>query len=84
MQIVFGKGKKSKHGFIPVGYIAQPETDAPLYARDYMSEEIIRFYKRKNTLKAILRRIEKQNYEKGTTIFVPNWYVGYADLYIIV
>ena len=78
MQIEFGKGKKSKHGFMPFGKVAPP--GIPFY----MSKETIRFRKRKNALKAVLRKIEKQNYEKGTTIYVPNWYIGYADLYVIV
>ena len=77
MQIVYGKGKKSKHGFMPFGDVVPPA-----YVWKRMHD--IRFYKRENTLKAVLRRIQKQNYEKGTTIYVPSWYVGYADLYVIV
>ena len=77
MQIVYRNGKKSKHGFMPFGHVVPP-----VYTWKRMHD--IRFYKRKNTLKAVLRRIEKQNYEKGTTICVPSWYVGYADLYVIV
>lgn len=59
-------------------------SDFPLRKRKYVREEVLRFTKRYNSLKAILRRIEKQNYEKGTIVFVPNWYVGYADITVIV
>ena len=84
MQVVFGKGKKSKHGFMPFGNILPSGTEVPLHIKKYMCEKRIRFCKWENTLKAILRKIKKQNYEKGTTIYVPSWYIGHADLYVIV
>lgn len=87
MHIVYLKGKRSKHSFMPYGNVSRPGSygsDFPLRKRKYVREEALRFTKRYNSLKAILRRIEKQNYEKGTVIFVPNWYVGYADVAVIV
>ena len=48
------------------------------------SERYLRFYKHENTLKAILRKIRKQNYPKGTELVIPNWFAGYADLVIYI
>ena len=85
MQIVYGKGKKSKSRFMSCGYILQSDVDIPLFKKSWIDGDILDFGKRETTtLKTILRKIKQQNYEKGTVIRILNWYVGYAELYVIV
>lgn len=74
MQITFGKGKQATHGFMPFADVYFPD----------QKETKLRFYKRKNTVKAILRRVEKQKFPKGTVLKIPNWFVGYADLIVVI
>ena len=77
MRIVYGKGKRSNHGFMPVAEVYYTPSA-------FVSDEYLRFHKRSNTLKAILRCVEKQKYASGTVLKVPNWRVGYADIYITI
>lgn len=75
MKICYRDGKKSNHNFMPFAHVTIPSSI-------WVDDEALRFYKHDNTVKSIVRRVSKQNYEKGTVIVVHNWRVGYADLVI--
>lgn len=95
MQIIYLNGKRSTHAFMPFGRVALPETYEDFrnittnrktlrWLLQCRYENTIRFCRRMNTLKSVLRRIEKQNYPAGTAVLVRNWYVGYSDIIVIV
>lgn len=93
MKIIYGKGKKSKHGFMPFAKVTYKEdlmydisnarwyTDSEGFVDDYKRLPVT---KRMQTLKTILRKVRKMNYPKGTRIVIVSWFVGYADVMIIV
>jgi len=86
MRIAYLKGRKSRHTFMAFGKVVTSEhaKNIPVDKLKYYEDETLRFYKRYNSLKTILRRIRKQNYPKGTVITVFNWYAGYADVQIFI
>ena len=87
MKIMYSDGKRSNHVFMPFAKITDPENydhKLPASVLRYFEDDTFRFYQRKNCLKTVLRLIRKQNYPVGTLVVVPSWYVGYADLVIII
>lgn len=94
MRVIWGKGRRSRHnfmGFAKVTYKEDPRYNIPYSKWKYIdSEGIVENYKhykatrRKQSLRTILRRIRKMNYPEGTRLVFFNWYVGYADVYIVV
>ena len=86
MKLVYLKGKQANYGFMPFGKVIFPETVKERDKRTlrFIEDKTLRFYKREVTLKAALRRIEKQHYEKETIVHLINWYVGYADILVYI
>ena len=86
MKLVYLKGKRADYGFMAFAKVIYPETvkDRNKKTLEYIQDEILRFYKREVSLKAALRRIRKQNYEKGTVVHLLNWYVGHADILVYI
>lgn len=99
MKVIFTEGKRSKHNFMPFGDVYDPndlnfseirelKPDLRPFSKRFRFffhySSTIRFYKHDNTIKSCCRRIKKMNYPKGTMVFIPNWYVGYSDVYVIV
>ena len=87
MKIMYSKGKRSDHTFMPFAKVTAPENyNSKLSVKilRFYGDNTFRFYRRKNCLKTILRLTRKQKYPVGTLVVVPNWYVGYADLVIII
>lgn len=91
MRVIWGKGRRSRHSFMPIAKVTYKED--PLY--DFKSwysdsEGVVEGYRRfcatrrTQSLRSILRRVRKMNYPKGTRIVISNWFVGYADVMIIV
>ena len=93
MKIIYRKGKRSKHGFMPSAKVTYKDDfryDWPS-ARWYIDSEYetdnyrrLPVTKRMQTLKTILRKVKKMNYPEGTRIVVSSWFVGYASVMIIV
>lgn len=89
MKLVYLKGKRADYGFMAFAKVVYPETVEYLNEKNkknlrYYVDENLRFYRREVSLKAALRRIRKQNYEKGTVVHLINWYVGNADILVII
>lgn len=86
MKIVYLKGKRAKFGFMPFGKVIFPES-VEIHSKKilrFLEDDTLRFYKREVSLKAALRRIKQQKYEKGTVVHLLNWYVGYADILVYI
>lgn len=92
MTIKYGKGKRTKKNFMPIGYVAY-NTDQFYYERacywflDSKDQENYEEYRpahRSQSLRAILRRLKRFHYPKGTRIVFPNWFIGYASVMIII
>ena len=93
MRVIWGKGRRLRHSFMPfakVTYKEDPRYDRPYYIWYSDSEGIVEGYRkfrptrRMQSLRSILRRVRKMNYPEGTRIVLRNWYVGYANVMIIV
>ena len=86
MKLVYLKGKRADYGFMAFAKVVYPETVKNRNTKHlkYFEDEVLRFYKREVSLKAALRRIRKQNYEKGTVVHLIKWYVGYADILVYI
>ena len=96
MTVQFLGGKKSKHSFMPVVTVTDPddwdyyEERRPEYINRHwriMAQCIGKYMtllKHHNTMKAICRWVQKNNFKPGTVIIARNWYVGYAYLVITV
>ena len=86
MKIVYLKGKRATFGFMPFGKVIFPES-VEMYSKkilQYINDDMLRFYKHEVSLKAAIRRIKQQKYEKGTVVHLTNWYVDYADILVYI
>ena len=93
MKLVYLKGKRADYGFMAFAKVIEPETITRFAKSDkinmrnflkYRSDSVLRFYKREASLRSALRRIRKQNYEKGTVVHLISWYVGHADILVFI
>lgn len=90
MTIKYGKGKKFKNGFMGICRITYP--DDPLYENRgvmwwWYGDDCLPFKasRRQQSLRSIIRRIRKANiWPDGTRFVFTSWYVGHADVMIII
>lgn len=98
MKIIFTEGHKAEYGFMGYGQVLRMENynrarerypEIKPFSNKFrfrigLSTNEVYFHKYESSLKSICRKIKRMNLSKGTVIFVHNWYIGYANVYIIV
>lgn len=93
MTIRYGKGRRSRHNFMGICYIAYPhdsfynDKNCEWFLDNWFGNDKYKKFlptRREQSLKSIIRRVGKCDYPKGTRLVFTNWYCNYADVMIIV
>lgn len=86
MKLVYIRGRKTNFNFMPFAKVVHPDTakDISIDQVRFYDDEHLRFTKHDVSFKSAMRIIRKQNYPKGTVVHLMNWYVGLADILVII